>query len=200
MANLKYYLQIADLQDILKSTEVSIPRLRGLQLMVDENIYEKKQIERLIQEETARAVQDLIQSKWHTDAYEISSNTENVCKYYLTYKEEDGYSYPNGIRWDRLHGKKRKLAKFAVKQARKKVINYTTTFNKYTGCTDVLRVYTRIGGWNWEYYGGIELSKHPAFLEKVDDYFDSTYCNIFLKIDSKLVKEYLENKRKGVLK
>lgn len=189
MANLKYYLQIKDLQNILNTINLNIPRLRGLQLMVEENTYEKEQIEKLIQEETARAVQDLIQNKWNTDAFDISLKTEKKCKYYLTYNEDEGYPYPNGIRWDRLHGKKRKLAKFAVKQAKKKVINYTTIFNKYVGRDDILCVYARIGGLNWDCYEGDKLEKHPAFLEKVDDYFDSTYCNIFLKIDSKIKRK-----------
>lgn len=76
MANLKYYLQIKDLQNILNTINLNIPRLRGLQLMVEENTYEKEQIEKLIQEETARAVQDLIQNKWNTDAFDISLKTE----------------------------------------------------------------------------------------------------------------------------
>lgn len=88
MANLKYYLQIKDLQNILNTINLNIPRLRGLQLMVEENTYEKEQIEKLIQEETARAVQDLIQNKWNTDAFDISLKTEKKCKYYLTYNED----------------------------------------------------------------------------------------------------------------
>lgn len=54
---------------------------------------------------------------------------------------------------------------------------------------DILCVYARIGGLNWDCYEGDKLAKHPAFLEKVDDYFDSTYCNIFLKIDPKLKRK-----------
>lgn len=76
MANLKYYLQIEDLQNILRTIDINVPRLRGLQLMDEENTYEKEQIEKLIQEETARAVRDLIRNKWNTDAFDISLKTE----------------------------------------------------------------------------------------------------------------------------
>lgn len=56
------------------------------------------------------------------------------------------------------------------------------TFNKYVGRDDVLMVHARIGGGNWEYYGGPELAKQPWFIEKVDDSYDNTYCDIYVQI------------------
>ena len=41
MANLKYYLQIEDLQNILRTIDINVPRLRGLQLMDEENTIHK---------------------------------------------------------------------------------------------------------------------------------------------------------------
>ena len=46
----------------------------------------------------------------------------------------------------------------------------------------MLCIHARIGGGNWSYYDGPELSKQPWFIEKVDDAFDSTYCDIYAKI------------------
>ena len=61
-----------------------------------------------------------------------------------------------------------------------KVIAQFEMFNKYVGREDV---HSRIGGDNWNYYGGPELEKQPWFLEKIDDYYDNTYCDIYAKID-----------------
>lgn len=55
-------------------------------------------------------------------------------------------------------------------------------FNKYCGRKDVLYIHARLGGENWKYYGGPELEKQPWFIEKVDDAFDSTYCDIYARI------------------
>ena len=56
-------------------------------------------------------------------------------------------------------------------------------WNKYAGKENVLYIHSRIGGGNWDYYGGNELSKQPWFLEKVDDCYDDTYCDIYAKIN-----------------
>lgn len=76
-----------------------------------------------------------------------------------------------------LHGKKRKKYKLVLKHARKQY----DIFNKYVG-KNVLYVHARLGGSNWTFYGGSELEKHPLYLERVDDYFDNTYCDIYFKL------------------
>ena len=123
---------------------------------------------------------------------EFSRKTDKIKRKYLICKEiveetQDGkeYSYEEviGFRWDLLHGKKRKNLKFALKKSRKKVLEQFTAHNKYAGRDDVLYIHARIGGGNWEYYGGEDLKKQPWFLEKVDDYWDDTYCDIYAKID-----------------
>ena len=60
-------------------------------------------------------------------------------------------------------------------------------FNYYCGQKNVYMIHARIGGVgeysNWEYYGGEEkIATQPWFLEKVDDDFDSTYCDIYVKL------------------
>lgn len=70
------------------------------------------------------------------------------------------------------------------------------TFNKYAGRKDVLYVHARIGGNNWVFCGGQQVAEHPAFIERVDDWCDSTYCDIYLKIDEKIVEKYLKKKEK----
>ena len=69
------------------------------------------------------------------------------------------------------------------------------TFSKYAGRKDVLYVHARIGGNNWTYFGGSEIARHPAFIVKVDDWFDSTYCDIYVRVEEKVAEEYLKRKK-----
>lgn len=55
------------------------------------------------------------------------------------------------------------------------------TFNKYVGRNDVLCIHARIGGGNWDDYRD-EVENEPWFIEKVDDDFDPTYCDIYARI------------------
>lgn len=85
--------------------------------------------------------------------------------------------YPKAKSINDLHGKVRKKYKLALKHARKQY----GIFNKYVG-NNVLYVHARLGCSNWSFCGGSELEKHPLYLERVDDYFDSTYCDIYFKL------------------
>ena len=56
-------------------------------------------------------------------------------------------------------------------------------WNKYVGRDDVLYIHARIGGNNWSYFNGNEITRQSWFLSKADDYFDCTYCDIYAKIN-----------------
>lgn len=67
-------------------------------------------------------------------------------------------------------------------KTKNKLLDQFSVWNKYAGQEGILYIHARIGGNNWKAYGGPELAKQPWFLEKVDDTFDSTYCDIYAKI------------------
>lgn len=187
--NLKAYSQIEDLMPVLQSTGIEIPRLRGLGLMKNEEPVNQTDLNEILHSMEILAVQNLCESFPAWDFYsccsELCPATDRRIKKYMIL-DEDGD--PISIRWDRIHGKKRKTAKYAIKQYKKAVIDNIKVFNKYAGRDDVLFVHARIGGDNWNYFNGPSIvASHPAFLEKVDDYFDSTYCDIYLKIDPETV-------------
>ena len=69
-------------------------------------------------------------------------------------------------------------ARAAAKRTRKQL----HTFNKYAGKEGILMVHARIGGYNWQYYSGPLLAMQPWFIEKVDDGFDNTYCDIYVRV------------------
>ena len=56
-------------------------------------------------------------------------------------------------------------------------------FNSYCGRPDVYMIHARIGGNNWAWYGGNDIIKKPWFLEAVDDDFDDTYCDIYVRVE-----------------
>ena len=185
------YVQIDDLGKIARDNNIQVPRLRGYRLMKDAEPVSKEEIKRIIKTCEITVCEDLCRARpfWcaESDCHSYSSWTDYLCSYYLitkTYENENGYKYTEyiDIRWDRIHGWKRKALKFAIKKKKRAIQKQIDMWNKYVGKDNVLFIHSRIGGANWNDYGGNELEKQPWFLEKVDDYFDDTYCDIYALI------------------
>lgn len=176
------YANIGDLNSIMQENGISIPRLRGIRLMKDEEPISQEEIEKRALRNGLSDCEQACCSKftYHPFAYEFSERTRRLERRYLV-KDEDGYE-TIGIKWHRVHGKKRKLFKYLLKDARRREYAMWNAFNKYCGREDVLYIHARIGGGNWAFFDGPSLTRQPWFLEKVDDSFDSTYCDIYAKI------------------
>lgn len=193
------YTQIGSLQGILSSTGIDIPRLRGLRLMLEENPVPDTDIAEAIREEQMYVAERVIQSvpKWspNSNVTRYSWETDRACRKYLVYGD-DGRA--TAIRWELIHGQHRRNMKHAMKIAKRRVLDSFDTFNRYAGRDDILCVHARIGGRNWGYFNeGGAVSGSDAFIEKVDDMFDDTYCDIYLRIDPKLAHAYVESAEKG---
>ena len=173
------YVQIDELEEIMKRNGIEIPRLRGLRLMGKESPVSESDRHEYTNNILRSIYEDMCCSvprfAYHSRCFVYSSETHRVMEKYIDDAGE--------LRWDRLHGKKRKVAKYAVKRAKRSIDAEISAWNKYAGRSDVMYVHARIGGGNWDLYGGPELAKQPWFLEKVDDTFDNTYCNIYARID-----------------
>lgn len=85
----------------------------------------------------------------------------------------------NGIEVPRLRGYR--LMKYEKPVNVSKMNKQREIWNKYAGRDDILYIHARIGGNNWPHYHD-QVDTKPWFLEKVDDSFDSTYCDIYAKI------------------
>lgn len=107
-----------------------------------------------------------------SNVHEYSNKTDAVQKKFLNKNGE--------LKWNLVHGKRRKRIKFAIKKANKKIDKFRELWNKYASKKDVACVMARIGGENWKEQ---DIENGPWFLEKVDDWFDETYCYIFCKMD-----------------
>ena len=185
--DLAAYMQIDDLGKIAKDNNIEVPRLRGYRLMKDEKPVSTEEMNEMMKACEVRVCEDLCCAdpfwKGDADCHEYSSRTDYLRKHYLISSvDEKGYADYIGIRWDRIHGWKRKVLKFEIKKKKRRIQKQYDMWNKYVGKENVLYIHSKIGGGNWNYYGGNELAKQPWFLDKVDDCFDETYCDIYALI------------------
>lgn len=185
------YGQIENLKSIAEANNIDIPRLRGYRLMKNERIITKDQIEEMMKDCELDIAEWLCETE---PPFDNNCNSRCWCRetdivknYYLILnpnRNKEGENTYLGIRWDRIHGKKRKILKFEIKKQKKRIKQQFDTFNKYVGREDVLYIHSRMGGDNWRcYQKKHELITQPWFLERVDDSFDSTYCDFYAKID-----------------
>ena len=167
------------IEQIVKENNIEVPRLRGYRLMINE---EKVDLKTLWNEEDdISCVEELCTSRpfWSTNS--CCSESSEVTDWYKKY-----FLLPNGggIRWNKIHGWKRRVLKTYIHNEKKRCIKQYEMFNKYVGRKDILYIHARIGGGNWPYYYD-KVINQPWFIEKVDDSFDCTYCDIYAKIEVK---------------
>lgn len=171
------YAQIDNLVDLVEKNDIKIPRLRGYRLMSEETPLD---LEESIKGIEIYVCENLCTSLpfWRENAecWELSRWTDFLREYFIDKKA-------NEIRWNRIHGWKRRVLKTAIHNKKKRIERQINTFNKYVGRKDVLYIHARIGGNNWAYYNGAEVAAQPWFIEKVDDAHDSTYCDIYAHIN-----------------
>ena len=182
------YVQIEDLDKIAQDNGIVIPRLRGYRLMRDERPLTKEEIDAIKKDAEIEALAGLLHAvPFFSPSSRISNYNDRIRRiegyYFVTDIDEKGDEYYSDIRWDRIHGKKRKALKLKIKKAHRRVEEQYNTWNKYAGREDVLYIHSRMGGGNWEYYDGRrELMSQPWFLDRVDDWWDGTYCDFYAKI------------------
>jgi len=175
------YAQIDKLNAIMTCNGIDVPRLRGLRLMSQEELVSPDDIASIAHDHAMCECELLCESGFRLNAfcYDISERTRRLKRKYLIYSK-DSYM-PVDVKWDRIHGKKRKAFKYVVKRVTRRTYTQYAIFNRYCGCPDILYIHARIGGGNWPYYGK-KVKSQPWFICKVDDAFDSTYCDIYARI------------------
>ena len=174
------YVQIDTLESIMHENNISVPRLRGLRLMKNEQPCSWEDIRESGFNLGLFGCEQLCENGFRLNACAciLSSGTDKLKRKYLVY---DNDHMPVDIRWENIHGKKRKLFKYVMKQALRRKQHQLEIYNKYCGRPDILYIHARIGGGNWPYYHS-EVDHQPWFIEKIDDAFDSTYCDIYARI------------------
>ncbi len=185
------YMQIESLDKIAKENGIVVPRLRGYRLMKMEEPFDIKQIDK--KDIALDCVKKLCCSNpfWNPNANSATSDdwTDYLCNYFMVKgKDNNGYEKYAEVRWDRIHGWKRKVLKTYAHNEYMRQRRQWEIWNKYAGRDDILYIHARIGGGYWTYYCK-EVVDKPWFLEKIDDAYDSTYCDIYAKIKSSVESE-----------
>ena len=181
------YAQINELEEIAKKNGIVVPRLRGYRLMSEEepiNVQDNIDKRKI----AVACVEKLCEASpyWNPNAmcFEFSTWTDMLKDWFLINgKNEYGNNDYIDVRWDRIHGWKREVLKTYIHNEIVKGQRQWKVWNKYVGRDDILYIHARIGGGNWPYYFR-EVIDQPWFLEKIDDAFDSTYCDIYAKINN----------------
>lgn len=172
------YAEIERWEKIAKDNGIYVPRLRGYRLMSDEIPFSNDRVIEIAMD-AATGVCDNIVRTGCSYCWEGSPAADRRARKYLVH---DGYKTPTDIKWSAVHGKLRRQLKFEVKKAVKLAKKQYDAWNRYCGRSDVLFIHARIGGENWPYYRKVVVNQ-PWFIEKVDDTCDSTYCDIYARIE-----------------
>ena len=179
------YTQIEDLQAIADRNGISVPRCRGYRLMKNEERVTAAEIEQMIIEQALYEAEKLFRLHPSGLFYEYSDCAKARARRYIVIrKNENGFDEPVAVRWDRVHGKKRKAVKRVFRQVRRDVKDQYALFNSCVGREDVLYIHARLGSTSWtDEKTKAEVTRQPWFLAKVDDSFDSSYCDIYARIE-----------------
>lgn len=193
------YTNIDSIRELAIKNGIDVPRLRGYRLMKNETPILKEEIDKMVSDVSITIAEGMCRS---TAIFSLNScvhtycfSTDKLVNRYLIHGYDRWGNYsPIDIRWDLIHGKRRKNLKFEIKKYKRALLKQYDMFNKYCGREDVLYIHSRIGGNNWAYFKGDELVKsQPWYLEHVDDSFDSTYCDIYAKIDINKLNEVMKD-------
>lgn len=174
------YAQIEDLENIAKDNGIEVPRLRGYRLMKKES---KIDYSDMFDGVDISCVENLCEAQpfWsnNPECWELSGYTDYLKHFFIEYDKKE--NIPIKVRWNRIHGWKRKRLKLMIHNKKKAIKTQYDIWNKYVGRDDILYIHARIGGGNWPLYHKYVDDKE-WFIEKVDDAYDSTYCDIYAKI------------------
>ena len=180
------YENIEKLSAIAKENGIEIPRLCGYRLMKNEKPFPQDRIDKAKDDCATDVVERLCMAIpfWDpkADCHVWSNCTDYVKDYYITKKDGEYIS----IRWDRIHGWKRKVLKLAIKKQKQAIQKQWDMWNKYAGQENVLYIHSRMGSNNWFDLPDIneraKIVQAPWFLGRVDDYYDNTYCDFYARI------------------
>lgn len=177
------FLQIGSLGYIARANGIDIPRLRGYRLMSECEPCTKETMDSLKKEAAIEIVERLCAAQpfWNPkpELWSFDDWTDCLKDYYLVKGRDGGYV---NVCWFRIHGWKRRILKFEIKKKYRKIEANRDMWNKYAGQENVLYIHSRIGS---DYFKKEreEIKKQPWFLDMIHDDFDSTYVDIYARVD-----------------
>ena len=189
------YSQIEDLKELLDINNIEIARLRGIRLMREQSAVPLNDINEAVEKmKLYNAVQWLRQRAWDYWCSWRSERKHPAFIYKKVYDVHDMKCVKKivSIDYRKMNRKDRNAIKLKSKADEKRIRTNFEMFNSYVG-KDVLYVHARQGGGNRLYYP-ID-TKHPMYLSDCDDFYDSTYCDIYYDLTKGVKNEQKENNK-----
>ena len=185
------YMQISKLGSLAKANNISISRCRGYRLMKDEEPVDIKEYINGF-DIVHSAVNKAIGARFtiNPDYLVYGDHEDKLEKRFI---DEDNKI----IRWDRIHGKKRKVIKYYIKQLKQDAKDQFKLWNKYCRKEDVLYIHARLGRNNWSDIDHYYYKNEPWYLDSTDDWWDPSYCDIYAKIDPNTINVDIKETSNG---
>ena len=123
------YVQIENLRPVMTENNIYVPQLRGIRLMSEEEPASQEDIAKYIKKMALINCDEACRSNfsYNPSCYTFSPATYRLERKYLIY---DGIRLVD-VRWDKIHGKKRKMFKYLFKRAKKRATENFSIYNKY---------------------------------------------------------------------
>lgn len=183
------------IEKVLSKYHIEIPRVRGYRYMKYESLVTEEDIKDIIENAKLNVLEDLISiyPRWSPlDSgcfYRFDPETDKLVPKYFTIDKDTGEV--SGIKWDEIHGKKRKRLKLEIRKTRKRIINNLSMFNKYVGRDDIIYIHARLNSFTWsEYAEKNNIYAKSWYVDSEQDWFDSSYIDIYLKVDPEDLIEF----------
>ena len=120
--------------DILQTAGMTVPG--EFLIMKEESKISLEEIDKIMAEQEVMIVDRLLSSnpRWTLQPYFTKAkNKEKYVHKYIHFDDKREY-----VRWNRLHGKHRKIVKFECKKEKKKIKDRVFAFNQFAGREDVM--------------------------------------------------------------
>ena len=183
------------IEKALSKYHIEIPRVRGYRYMKYESLVTEEDIKDIIENAKLHVLEDLISicPRWSPlDSgcfYRFGPDTDRLVPKYFTIDKNTGEV--SGIKWNAIHGKKRKRLKLEIRKTRKRIIDNLSTFNKYVGRDDIIYIHARLNSFTWsEYAEKNNIYAKSWYVDSEQDWFDSSYSDIYVKVDPEDLIEF----------
>ena len=179
--------------DILQTAGVSISG--EFLIMKEETKISLEEVDQIMKKQEVMIIDRLLSSnpRWTLQPYfTMLKNKEKYVHKYIHFDSKEEH-----VRWDRLHGKHRKIAKFECKKEKKKIKDGILAFNHFAGRDNVMCI--RVDSNHLEGGKGLlyQIESLPYFLTMNPSYeneaFSSNIYDIYLKVNPEVVQAYLKH-------
>lgn len=173
---------------IVEVTGVPLLPIQDARIMKnEESPYDEDYIQHVIGRNEVAIVEHLIMSRWSSRPKKKLLRSVKLMYKYIDYDKL--IKTNNGIKWENLHGKKRKIAKYKIKKLRREIRKKYDTYNKYVGRDDVLYFHTIVDTNQYN-----ELRHSQSYIEDIPDWYDPRYKDMYFKADSDMLSDLLNDK------